>query len=750
MTLNSDSLAFVIEDQPKEYSVHTVSKFAFRPLIDWVDYELTDPIQHQEPWESKFSFELEPFRILEDDPKSKPRSKPSSAKERSTKSGKEVSPAKPVRTPKRNANKRRASSVAVSEDPKRSEREVRQRLAELEAEFLQSNLPFDAVEHHPLWREMAGLHFTLNQLEEGMLCLSHAVWNGQFPDEGFQSVGQVFREMDADELEELLKLKRPTGNQLSRVIGFLVRQAQSDQTENLFLAQTNGVQEFLTRFEHILPVRIAWLAWWAIGKIFHCDILTLARARDRFLERLFQQGVRLERDVPRLLKAGRSDLPGGNSRMLDFRQLIHEWSQANREMHPGTIQNATPIYLDWILAFGLARRGETASARELLKSTREAMAFSNDPLHAWCQTAYEFRIQQTLNGEDFHSALPAELLDSLQKFPKREQFKLDRLRQGSRILEPRQSGDSFLKYHQNFADDLARELAEFQELSDPAELTARWRTLQASSRTPSEQERLLIAGLELAPKLGSRLAHQILEQSVAYQAGKLEPSLRLKLLEQGLSLAAHFDWPKLIEQHLRGLSEWMNPLQESDAGRVFVLESFLGGSFHKLKRFGLHEELIKLLDQMEQRTQASNDQDHPIKYLRRMLHIAQGRFDCDQEQAAWPILDQVRKQLQTETLHEVGQTKLAKAYLETLSSAPLALAGERFREFFQTVRGVCDGYSTSTHFFLSQIQVVEAWLFAMPGDADQSDPATRRLLEEEEFCVRQRIHRDLRIAISDD
>ena len=55
-----------------------------------------------------------------------------------------------------------------------------------------------------------------------------------------------------------------------------------------------------------------------------------------------------------------------------------------------------------------------------------------------------------------------------------------------------------------------------------------------------------------------------------------------------------------------------------------------------------------------------------------------------------------------------------------------------------------DQQTTSSHFSLSQLDVVEATVLALVSDEASLSPESRRWLDEDEFLVRRRIHRDVR------
>src|SRR5207302_9081010 len=133
---------------------------------------------------------------------------------------------------------------------------------------------------------------------------------------------------------------------------------------------------FLETHEHQLPVRAVWLAWSALARLAAGDVLALARARDRMLERLYDGGLRPESDLPSFLRnAGQpvnQRYRGMQQWMTQMCELAHMWAEENSrgwEKHGGELSAPMKGYIDLVFAFGLARLGEHDAARHLLQRT---------------------------------------------------------------------------------------------------------------------------------------------------------------------------------------------------------------------------------------------------------------------------------------------------------------------------------------------------------------------------------------------
>src|SRR5207237_4147894 len=120
----------------------------------------------------------------------------------------------------------------------------------------------------------------------------------------------------------------------------------------------NRVQRFLEQHEKMLPVRAHWLAWSHVVKLSRGDVLALARARDRLLERLYNNGLRPEQDLPSFLRfAGQPTsqrFRAVRQWMSDLCGMAQEWIKegGGNTMHAGA---QTAAYVDLTFAFGLAR-----------------------------------------------------------------------------------------------------------------------------------------------------------------------------------------------------------------------------------------------------------------------------------------------------------------------------------------------------------------------------------------------------------
>ena len=97
---------------------------------------------------------------------------------------------------------------------------------------------------------------------------------------------------------------------------------------------------------------------------------------------------------------------------------------------------------------------------------------------------------------------------------------------------------------------------------------------------------------------------------------------------------------------------------------------------------------------------------------------------------------------------------MTKAYVETIALAPIAECIARVEELYnkkgrkRLLPGFEDKMATSSHFSITQLELIETTVLALVSDEFSLDDESRRWLDEDEFMVRQRIHRDVQTAMN--
>jgi hypothetical protein len=758
----------------------TISDAAFRPLADWVEYVLDEETETLSAWSESAQFDFESFVCpdeLPDRPKKKPRpekkkvrresERPDSAEDEESGDDSEVDEETDgdSKLPSKRPRKNRPAA-------RRKPAELEQQLRSLEKRFLTLDAPLDAAEREPLWVEMARTNAALKLNAEAGLCWTHVFWESSNLDSGLTnewfdaesqrwiSRAKLLAEASAaDSLDEILASQNPAPIALASLAAWLkmnsTAPSESD-TQKLIAERLGIIQHFLEKFDHLLSTRTSWLAWCAFAKLSGGDELSLARARDRLLERLFQQGLMPDRDVPGFIRA--QGMKSGDrflavrDQIVDLRGLAKTWSAKHR----GTASELTDSYIDLLFSFALARMGEATASHELLEAAGKTLAGKRkDAIHSWYLKSLTHRIGQAGEGVLAVDPLPEDLMSQLDEMPRLDRYKVDKLRQYSRVLEPHETVDPYERWHQRFADELGRKLAELAAIRDRDVLAETMASLLNATTDPASRVRVVAAGLELGPRLGEVLASEVVAESLTLLDDTEQILDQALLLERGLFISGHFGQTETVTTFVGRIHDLLEAQAEASVETIQQLQSLLAQSFTGMRRLGMRDNISHLLDQMaglvrnaQTRMSGSKNAGDQAELLRTMLQVASGWFFFGHDENAWPVLDEVREQLFSAKLIPIQQTKLACAYAETLGQAPVQETMPRFVELFKRLRNVKDSFTTNTHFALSHIDFVEAVLLAMVSDDFAMNETGRRWLDDDEFLIRRRIHQDVRAAMA--
>jgi hypothetical protein len=129
--------------------------------------------------------------------------------------------------------------------------------------------------------------------------------------------------------------------------------------------------------------------------------------------------------------------------------------------------------------------------------------------------------------------------------------------------------------------------------------------------------------------------------------------------------------------------------------------------------------------------------------------VAGGWLYFGQTTRAEPVFKLARNTLFSEELrgktgNVVHLTNLACAYATALGQAPVEIAQKRLEEIFARLDGVRDAFLSKHHYSQTQVRVVEAAVLAVVSDDFTLGARARRWLDDDEFLVRRRIHREMR------
>lgn len=356
--------------------------------------------------------------------------------------------------------------------------------------------------------------------------------------------------------------------------------------------------------------------------------------------------------------------------------------------------------------------------------------------HSFLLDAYVARVTQALEGVDPATPLPATLADRLLGLAKDHRYRVDRLRQNSVVLEPQERVASINDYVRRTNNPKADELASLSTMREPAELLRGIRSRMESLPRLHDEERARVADalLDYLPQLPESQALPLLNEFTAL-ADKLPARQRTLVLEDALRVAGHFGREALVKQlvlRLTGAIAELAPTELEELGTVLV------SSMRSLRRVGLRTEAAELLTRAI--TVLKGDD---VATLQARLGLASGFMYLGAFTQAQPIVDDALARLGRESMHPPDRMRLSRATAQVFSHASTEVALPGLLRLAQQLPWMTDSFSTNTHFCVSLVEFADALVLGHVGDDLTLNETTRRFLDEDEFLVRRRVHRDV-------
>jgi len=112
------------------------------------------------------------------------------------------------------------------------------------------------------------------------------------------------------------------------------------------------------------------------------------------------------------------------------------------------------------------------------------------------------------------------------------------------------------------------------------------------------------------------------------------------------------------------------------------------------------------------------------------------------EQAQLMVQEGTRA-LRDKSLLLVDRLELTRAMASTVSHLPQAQAIGELQQLALQLPQITDSFNTNSHFCLSVIQFMESLILGHASEQLALGQLGRRWLDEDEYLVRRRIHRDL-------
>jgi hypothetical protein len=750
---------FVVESLPDR---------AFRPLSDWILYVLDHERQALSEWIQAATFEFDAF-VCREQRSPKEKKEPRKKADRASTMPRKPEIGRPAAQEEKRPAPENVPELSLRTVPP-SESQMKARV--LEDRFLELTGPPDAPDRQRLWKELAEVYGALGNTADALLCGANCLWpdpDGEKPFAGWAD-GSPTKWLDTH-LPKLLGGPNSNQAELQRLSACLLALGPASVAGSL-KAGLGPVQHFLQAHEERLPVRVVWLLGLTLARAAGGDVLALARTRDRLLERLYQDGLKAEQDLPGFLRFS-SAASGDRLRrfrewLLTLPERLHRWIVANnniagpaRPYAYHTDARLTSAYADLMMAFGLGRLGDAQECQRLKERACEVLG-DIDNVHSFLLTAFDYRIHQALEGKGVGGALPQDFFEllplpdgraesGLDSRLKLDRLKADRLREKSRILEPHKALEAYDRYCTNSKDPLGQELASLADVSDKQELERRIR--QLLERAPPDRKvgktrrpRVLRAALAVAPRLNEAFALEMLGQVEAVLDHLENVGLLADLLDKSLVLSAHFDQSDHVQ---RFVGRYHQFLKRDQAEIALHGDDLAGQCFRGLRKFGLRDDIEALMRELTQVLTLGQPldvlrqrQDWP-NLLLPLLHVATGWFYFGNDEEALMLLQEARQLLFSQVLHRENASRLTSRYVSTLAQAPVEIALRGIEEILDKLEGVFDNFTTHTHFSLSQLQVVEAIVLGIVTEDFALGGEVRRWLDDDEFLIRRRIHGDL-------
>jgi hypothetical protein len=769
-----DRVTWLVPGAGGSFTPESLPDRAFLPLAQWVDYVIDRDHEALLAWSESARFEFEGF-VCRDGQSPEPEAPRKPTRPRDDKAdraaGEGQRPGASTAAAKRFEKARDEAKAAGPPAPGPAAAgeaaqaialdAARERIAALEEEFRALEAPLDDPGRLPIWRELAQLHARIGRGDEAALCWANAAWEQDDPEAVPMPPGTA----PGASWEKVLEQSHPAlGDVRAAALAAIARAVPPERV--------GPVARFLERHEGMLPIRLAWLAWHSVARLAGDDVLLLARARDRMLERLHLQGLRWDLDLPAFLRFQAS---GGGEQHQAVRDAIPELHRLARAWVAPKSPNDgpyTPEFVDWAFAFGMARLGLAPEARDLAHRAASAEP-PKDLAHQWIRDALGYRVAQALENQPFVTPLPRELEGRLAAMKAENRidsmvaYMIEKWRQWSEILEPLSRFEATQLAQKE--GELIEETKGLFYLADPEALGGRLLALGAKAQEwpePEARAHALALLLGLAPQVGESVARELIARVPPILAKSKEPRRQSDLLERALFISGLYD----LREPLRGfVAKFHDLIGKLPPESVMKMDAALGRGIRTLRRLGLRDEISALLNQVVRSMLPGHEAD-PIaglaagpgkkaipaekrsQILRILLHVASGWLDLGRDGPAMAIIDEAERQLfeselATDPKVTTYQTQLAPSYLNALGRAPVAASLPKFARVLGSLPNISDSYSTKRYVVLSKVRVVDAAVLALASEEFTLGRAGRRWLDDDEFLVRRRIHRDVRKAL---
>lgn len=719
---------------PKNVAVvESAPSNAWRPLVDWV--ELVASHADLTPWVANASFDPAAFHAVEriDDEARARKRQPAPVEEPAERKRKPREQAEPVLevreeevprpTPRSRTRRGPASDASALTVRSASDEAV---LAEAERTLAATEGPLAAPSRDRAWFDLARMYAACGHLTDARISWARCVLS---PDTELAS--QAKRSLLAAALAS-------AGVTQNRAWAAVAASANIDLLAALLIASdiegpkpaTRELELATTLCDNAdarLDVRTMWLARSAIARLSGNDTLVVARARDRALARLVG-GLSLGRDLPRAVRA--LDIGRAAQRTATLAQTLHYFETTPRPKGPLEADpKSTLAYVRLVFACAFARAGDASRARNLVDTATQALPVV-DPVHALLVQSFGARVSQAIEAEPEATPLPAELTSLYEALGRLDRYKVDRVRQACRLLEPDLDLDPFRRYG---AVDVTSAAAALRAVATAVKPSDAARTLDDLLIACSKEEEPILRRRAVSTAMTALLyaplavASPRLDGILALARGS-EGAERVRALSGALNLAE-----RLERDDLAGnlVLEIQNELAALTVPALLPVIPHVCRAFASLKRAAIQESAVRALRIIAARITASDAGARTARLTLTAALLEMGFADgADDELAA------EAKHLEAQELTPADRLQLAR------SVAACAAAAEKLPIVTQVAalwRRMTDSYNTNTHLCLSAVELADAVTSAVTPRVGDAGTRLRQLADEDEHAVRNLI-----------
>lgn len=199
-------------------------------------------------------------------------------------------------------------------------------------------------------------------------------------------------------------------------------------------------------------------------------------------------------------------------------------------------------------------------------------------------------------------------------------------------------------------------------------------------------------------------------------------------------LAGHFGEERLARKIFEVLEPLMAGMSPDHAA---VIAPLVGGMLRTLRRVGLKDEASRLLVAVQG---AAKGKSTP--HLIARLHAAAGLSYLGELERTKGVFEEALAALAGD-MPTPERLSLTRATARSLGAAPIAYAVAGLDALQNKLTIVTDSFNTNTHVCLSVVDFMEALVLGYASEDLAIGQSARRWLDDDEYLVRRRIHRDL-------